>query len=166
MAKHNRVISFTPIMALATLLAVSLQLNGLLMMWKIHQAEQNDAIRAALFRKRNYSWRRLKRIKQRCLTEAFERVGISLVELTRGGKTFGQELHLKNVGKKTSECQEPLLWTSLQSWDHIFHQTLRHRPLNACAVAKNSSRSPEWSVHMAKFSSLLTEIPVGKPRSR
>ena len=112
MAKHNRVISFTPIMALATLLAVSLQLNGLLMMWKIHQAKQNDAIRAALFRKRNYSWRRLKRIKQRCLTEAFERVGISLVELTRGGKTFGQELHLKNVRKKTSECQEPLLWTS------------------------------------------------------
>ena len=35
-------------MALATLLAVSLQLNGLLMMWKIHQAKQNDAIWAAL----------------------------------------------------------------------------------------------------------------------
>ena len=36
------------IMALATLFVVSLQLNGLLMMWKIHQAKQNDAIRAAL----------------------------------------------------------------------------------------------------------------------
>ena len=48
MAKRNRVITFAPIMALATLLAVSLQLNGLLMMWKIHQAKQNDAIRAAL----------------------------------------------------------------------------------------------------------------------
>ena len=70
MAKRNRVISFTPIMALATPLAVSLQLNGLLMMWKIHQAKQNDAIRAALFRKRNYSWRRLKRIKQRCLNRS------------------------------------------------------------------------------------------------
>ena len=70
MAKHSRVISFTPIMALATLLAVSLQLNGLLMMWKIHQAKQNDAIRAALFWKRNYSWRRLKRIKQRCLNRS------------------------------------------------------------------------------------------------
>ena len=35
-------------MALATLLAVSLQLNGLLMMCKIHQAKQNDAIWAAL----------------------------------------------------------------------------------------------------------------------
>ena len=57
-------------MALATLLAVSLQLNGLLMMWKIHQAKQNDAIRAALFRKQNYSWRRLKRIKQRCLNRS------------------------------------------------------------------------------------------------
>ena len=32
LAKRNRVISFAPIMALATLLAVSLQLNGLLMM--------------------------------------------------------------------------------------------------------------------------------------
>ena len=37
------------IMVLATLFVVSLQLNGLLMMWKIHQAKQNDAIRAALF---------------------------------------------------------------------------------------------------------------------
>ena len=36
-------------MALATLLAVLLQLNGSLMMGKIHQAKQNDAIRAALF---------------------------------------------------------------------------------------------------------------------
>ena len=35
-------------MALTTLLAVPLQLNGLLIMWKIHQAKQNDAIRAAL----------------------------------------------------------------------------------------------------------------------
>ena len=39
---------FTPIMDLVTLLAVSLQLNGLVMIWKIHQAKQNDAIRAAL----------------------------------------------------------------------------------------------------------------------
>ena len=50
MAKRNRVITFVPIMALETLLAASLQLNGLLMMWKIHQAKQNDAIRAALLR--------------------------------------------------------------------------------------------------------------------
>ena len=48
MAKRNQVITFAPIMAFATLLAVSLQLNGLLMMWKIHQAKQNDAIWAAL----------------------------------------------------------------------------------------------------------------------
>ena len=34
MAKRNRVITIAPIMALATLLAVSLQLNRLLMMWK------------------------------------------------------------------------------------------------------------------------------------
>ena len=50
MAKRNRIITFAPIMALATLLAVSLQLNGLLMMWKIHQTKQNDAIWAALLR--------------------------------------------------------------------------------------------------------------------
>ena len=40
MAKRNRVITFVPIIALATLLAVSQQLNGLLMMWKIHQAKK------------------------------------------------------------------------------------------------------------------------------
>ena len=48
MARRNWVITFAPFMALATLLAVPLQLNGLLIMWKIHQAKQNDAIRAAL----------------------------------------------------------------------------------------------------------------------
>ena len=46
-------------MAFATLLAVSLQLDGLLMMWKFHQARQNDAIRAAFLRKRNYSLQRI-----------------------------------------------------------------------------------------------------------
>ena len=72
MAKRKWVITFAPFMALATLLAVPLQLNGLLIMWKIHQAKQNDAIRAALL------------------------------------------------------CDETAL--------------LRHRPFNACAIAKNSSR--------------------------
>ena len=48
MAKRNWVITFAPFMALTTLLAVPLQLNGLLIMWKIHQAKQNGAIRAAL----------------------------------------------------------------------------------------------------------------------
>ena len=38
MAKRNRVITFVPIIALATLLAVSLQLNGLLMIWKIRRS--------------------------------------------------------------------------------------------------------------------------------
>ena len=33
-----------PVIALATLIAVSLQLNGMLMMWKIQQAMQDDAI--------------------------------------------------------------------------------------------------------------------------
>ena len=72
MAKRNWVITFAPFMALATLLAVPLQLNGLPIMWKIHQAKQNDAIRAALL------------------------------------------------------CDKTAL--------------LRHRPFNACAIAKNSAR--------------------------
>ena len=41
--KH-KVITFVPIIALATLIAVSLQLNGMLMMWKIQQAMRDDAI--------------------------------------------------------------------------------------------------------------------------
>ena len=40
--KH-KIITFTPIIALATLIAVSLQLNEMLMMWKIQQAMQDDA---------------------------------------------------------------------------------------------------------------------------
>ena len=40
--KH-KIITFTPIIALGTLIAVSLQLNGMLMMWKIQQAMQDDA---------------------------------------------------------------------------------------------------------------------------
>ena len=40
--KH-KIITFMPIIALATLIAVSLQLNGMLMMWKIQQAMQDDA---------------------------------------------------------------------------------------------------------------------------
>ena len=90
MAKRNWVITFAPFMALATLLAVPLQLNGLLIMWKIHQAKQNDAIRAALLRDE----------------------------------------------------------TAL----------LRLRPFNARAIANNSSRQIGWSVHMANFSSPLTDL--------
>ena len=41
--KH-KIITFTPIIiALATLIAVPLQLNGMRMMWKIQQAMQDDA---------------------------------------------------------------------------------------------------------------------------
>ena len=44
MAKH-KIITFAPIIALVTLKAVSLRLNG--MMWKIQKAMQHDAISAA-----------------------------------------------------------------------------------------------------------------------
>ena len=40
---NRKIITLTPIIALATLIAVSLQLNGMLMMWKIQQAMQDDA---------------------------------------------------------------------------------------------------------------------------
>ena len=46
MAK-NKKITFGPIIASVTLKAVSLQLNGMLMMWKIQQTIQDDAIRTA-----------------------------------------------------------------------------------------------------------------------
>ena len=42
MAKHE-VITFAPIISLATLVAVPLLSNGMLMMWKIQQAKQDDA---------------------------------------------------------------------------------------------------------------------------
>ena len=44
MAKHK---NFAPIIATATLKAVSLQLNGMLTKWVIQQAMQDDAIRTA-----------------------------------------------------------------------------------------------------------------------
>ena len=43
--RNTIIITFVPVIALATLIAVSLQLNGMLMMWKIQQATQDDAIR-------------------------------------------------------------------------------------------------------------------------
>ena len=39
----HKVITFAPIIALATLVAVPLLSNGMLMMWKIQQAKQDDA---------------------------------------------------------------------------------------------------------------------------
>ena len=47
MAKHKNPITSALIIALAILMAVSLQLNRMLMMWKIQRAMQDDAIRAA-----------------------------------------------------------------------------------------------------------------------
>ena len=41
--KH-KVITFVPIIALPTLISVSLQLNGMLLMWKIQQAMRDNAI--------------------------------------------------------------------------------------------------------------------------
>ena len=44
---NTKNLTFGPIIASVTLKAVSLQLNGMLMMWKIQQAMQDDAIRTA-----------------------------------------------------------------------------------------------------------------------
>ena len=43
--RNTKIIPFPPITVSVTLKAVSLQLNGMLMMWKIRQAMQDDAIR-------------------------------------------------------------------------------------------------------------------------
>ena len=43
--RNTKILTFVPIIASATLKAVSLQLNGMLVMWKIQQAMQDDAIR-------------------------------------------------------------------------------------------------------------------------
>ena len=45
MAKHKKNLTFLPIIASAILKAISLQLNWMLMTWKIQQAMQDDAIR-------------------------------------------------------------------------------------------------------------------------
>ena len=48
-SKHGetKILTYWPIIARVTLKAVSLQLHGVLMMWKILQAMQDDAIRNA-----------------------------------------------------------------------------------------------------------------------
>ena len=43
--RNTKIITFVSVIALATIIAVSLQLNGMLMMWKIQQATQDGAIR-------------------------------------------------------------------------------------------------------------------------
>ena len=45
--RETKILTFWPIKASLTLKTVSLQLNGILMMWKIQQAMQDDAIRTA-----------------------------------------------------------------------------------------------------------------------
>ena len=45
-----------PIMALVTLFAPSLQLNGMLMTWKLYQAKQDYANRGALLRRIHYAF--------------------------------------------------------------------------------------------------------------
>ena len=44
---NTKILNFAPIIASGTLKAVSVQLNGMLMMWKIQQEMQDDAIRTA-----------------------------------------------------------------------------------------------------------------------
>ena len=45
--RNTKILTFCPTIASLTLTAVSLQLNGMVMMWKIQQAMQDDAIRTA-----------------------------------------------------------------------------------------------------------------------
>ena len=45
--RNTKILTFGPILASVTLKAVSLQLNGMLMMWKTQQAMQDDNIQTA-----------------------------------------------------------------------------------------------------------------------
>nr|XP_058964054.1 putative nuclease HARBI1 [Pocillopora verrucosa] len=67
MAPRSTVISFAPIVALSTLVALVLQLHGVLLLWKMHQTRQIDAIRIGLLRKKSYFFRNVKQLKQRDL---------------------------------------------------------------------------------------------------
>ena len=51
--RNTKLITFAPTIALVTLKIVSLQLNGMLMMWKIQQAMQDDAIQVAIIHQSN-----------------------------------------------------------------------------------------------------------------
>ena len=51
--QNTKLITFAPVIALVTLKIVSLQLNGMLMMWKIQQAMQDDAIQVAIIHQGN-----------------------------------------------------------------------------------------------------------------
>ena len=51
--RNTKLITFAPDIALVTLKIVSLQLNGMLMMWKIQQAMQDDAIQVAIIHQGN-----------------------------------------------------------------------------------------------------------------
>ena len=51
--RNTKLITFAHIIALVTLKIVSLQLNGMLMMWKIQQAMQDDAIQVAIIHQGN-----------------------------------------------------------------------------------------------------------------
>ena len=101
MAKRNRVITFVPIIALVTLLAVSLQFNGSPMMWKIPQAKQTTPI------------------------------------------------GLPCCGNEIIRCVMKLRCFVI---DHLTHALLRR------ILPGNRYKS----IHMAKISSPLTEIPIGK----
>ena len=51
--RNTKLITFAHIIALVTLKIVSVQLNGMLMMWKIQQAMQDDAIQVAIIHQGN-----------------------------------------------------------------------------------------------------------------
>ena len=54
-AKH-KILTFAPIIASATLEAISLQINGILRMWKIQQTMQDDVIQTARIRVEVFIW--------------------------------------------------------------------------------------------------------------
>ena len=88
--KHSLVLLV--VVNITTLVLLLMQLHGLILIWKIHEAKRNNAILAILLRKRSYFHRKMKQRKMRYLNRR-QRIaaGLNLVVQPCGGRTFGME---------------------------------------------------------------------------
>ena len=124
MAKRNRVITFVPIIALVTLLAVSLQFNGLPMMWKIPQAKQttpiglpccgNEIIRCVM--------------KLRCFViDHLTRALLRRIHPAKISSPF-TEIRIGKTEISVTEPGHPLIWTHQKSTGLIWRDPKFARP--------------------------------------
>ena len=102
MAASNFKTKIIPLLisSLTSLVAMLLQLHGIIMLSEIIQKKKKHAICAMVLRKRSYALQKLKRL----YANRDVYVGVNLVELIYGGKTFYKEYHPRNAGGKTFVC--------------------------------------------------------------